>query len=67
MNNDTWTCHVCGKERPDNKISVYSSIRYIGDLPFTQNVRYCNDYHSCIEGARHVNFLRSVEEEPRGA
>jgi hypothetical protein len=60
---DSWKCHVCGKERLDNKISVYSTTVYSqSNIPITQNVRYCNDNPDCIEGARHVNFLGSVGE-----
>ena len=61
---DTWTCHVCGKERPDAKISVYSSTKYSGSIPIQQNVRYCNDDPSCIEGAKLVDFMgktKSIE------
>lgn len=54
---DTWKCHVCGKERPDAKISVYSSTRYFGNVPMKQNVRYCNDNSECIEGAKTVDFM----------
>ena len=55
---DTWTCHVCGKERPDAAISVYSTTKYIGTIPVKQNVRYCNDDPKCIEGARDHTFFR---------
>lgn len=43
---DTWTCHVCGKERPDAYISVASG--FIKELPGAQiNIRYCNDNPEC--------------------
>lgn len=55
---DTWICHVCGKERPDAKISVYSSTKMLsGKYPMKQNVRYCNDNPDCIEGAKSVDFI----------
>jgi hypothetical protein len=56
---DTWTCHVCGDERPDERISVYSTTVQIGAarIEATQNVRYCNDRPACIEGAKHVDFF----------
>ena len=60
----TWTCHVCGKTRPDAKISVYSTTKYIGEtqqIPMQTNVRYCNDNSECIEGAKIVNFLEKIE------
>ncbi len=53
---DSWTCHVCGKERPDAYISVRSidmSSEYklpVGTVK--QNVRYCNDNERCIEESR---------------
>lgn len=59
----TWTCHVCGEERPDGDISVRSTeitpshprlVRYT----VCQNVRYCNDRAACVEGSKHVRFIR---------
>ncbi|KKN38028.1 hypothetical protein LCGC14_0757400 [marine sediment metagenome] len=56
-----WACHICGDKRPDTMISVYTSIKRIGEsphtIPFTQNVRYCNDRPSCIEGAKTKSFV----------
>jgi len=53
----TWTCHICGKVRPDDKISVVtkpwiSNGYKIGD----QNIRYCNDKPECIEGVKTRSF-----------
>jgi hypothetical protein len=53
----TWTCHVCHDERPDDKISVFSSTKVVRGISIGQNVRFCNDRPTCIEGARQVNFL----------
>jgi hypothetical protein len=53
----TWTCHVCGEERPDGKISVYSTTKKIGNVDIKQNVRYCNDKPECVEGAKQVDWL----------
>ena len=54
----TWICHVCGRERPDDKISVLSTQKTLGGtVPITQNVRYCNDRQECIDGAKDVDFL----------
>lgn len=50
----TWECHICGETRPDEKISVMSKPLIInGKALFggTQNIRYCNDKQSCIDGA----------------
>ena len=57
MNNLTWSCHVCGAERPDEKISVYSTVVTNSGIEIKQNVRYCNDNPACIEGAKNVDWL----------
>lgn len=47
----TWKCHVCGRERPDEKISVFTRDRSVEyGLPvgtMLENVRYCNDSLTC--------------------
>lgn len=53
----TWTCHVCGSERPDDKISVCTNQKIIGNITIPMNVRYCNDIESCINAAPHYDFL----------
>lgn len=62
----TWKCHVCKRERPDERISVFKSdISKEHNLPIgtmTQNVRYCNDRPSCIEGARGFRFTKQKEK-----
>ena len=59
MDDLTWTCHVCGEERPDAAISVYRRTEVAkGGLTITQNVRYCNDRSDCAVGAPAVSFLR---------
>lgn len=60
---DTWKCHVCRRDRPDAQISVHSTTTYIGDVPIKQNVRYCNDNPVCINGAKHVDFMRHTVME----
>lgn len=56
VNGGTWTCHVCGKERPDAMISVYkvdtSASHGLPPGTMTQNIRYCNDDPACVVGAR---------------
>jgi len=55
----TWLCHICGKERPDDKISVFSSVIELGGgVEMTQNVRYCNDNLECVEAAKTYNFIK---------
>lgn len=56
-----WTCHVCGRERPDAAISVFAvdTSEEFGLPPGTvqQNIRYCNDRPECVAKApaiRHV-------------
>lgn len=54
----TWTCHVCGKERPDERISVYSRQKTLpGGVVMTENVRYCNDSPDCEAKARDVHWM----------
>lgn len=50
----TWSCMVCGRERPDESISVYSETHFMGRVPLTYNVRYCNDREHCSENAPKV-------------
>ena len=55
---ETWTCHICKRERPDDKISVSSkAIRIDGRIVGQQNIRYCNDNPECIEGVKTFSFL----------
>lgn len=53
----TWTCHVCGDERPDDKISVHSRPVMRGTIEFQENVRYCNDRPACAESAKTFSHL----------
>lgn len=54
----TWTCHVCGDERTDAKISVAKYKGKRGKLaygiPVGYNVRFCNDRPECEAGTRAV-------------
>ena len=60
---DSWTCHVCGDERPDALISVHKTDRSeefgFPSGTWVENVRYCNDRPACIEGAKNVRFAPS--------
>lgn len=47
----TWTCLVCGDERPDDLISVYTTEVPFAGVTMKINVRYCNDRPACLEGA----------------
>ena len=59
----SWTCHICGEERPDEKISVYiTDLSKSKNLPigtFKQNVRYCNDKEDCIEKVKTFSFFKN--------
>lgn len=54
----TWTCHICKKERPDDKISVYTRPLAVGGrIVGEENVRHCNDNEDCIKKAREFSFF----------
>jgi hypothetical protein len=60
----TWTCHVCKEERPDDRISVYTtSKRTELGVEIKQNVRYCNDNPACLEGAKEIDWLRGADDD----
>lgn len=62
MNGYSWRCHVCGELRPDEKISVHTTMRNFGHGVMAEsNVRYCNDKQSCIDGAPDVDFTGKPE------
>ncbi len=59
---DTWKCHICGEERPDERISVVTKPLIInGKTVGEQNIRYCNDRPACIEGAKEFSFFKGGE------
>ena len=64
----TWTCHVCGDERPNAQISVYTrDISASMGLPEGSaqfNVRYCNDRPECIAGAPSVALNAKEPKHP---
>lgn len=51
-----WTCHVCGRMRPDATISVITTCvgkdYGLAAEVLKQNVRYCNDEPECVEAAK---------------
>lgn len=58
----TWTCHVCGAVRPDDKISVYTrTLVSPTGVEIRSNTRYCNDRGACIAGAPAVHWI-TIEE-----
>lgn len=63
----TWTCHICNKSRPDDKISVYKKdIGHENGLPegiVQQNIRYCNDDISCREAAENYDHFKNSESK----
>ncbi len=60
MRNITWTCHICGEERPDNMIAVHktdlSSEHGLPPETMQQNVRYCKDKPDCFTEALNFRF-----------
>jgi hypothetical protein len=65
----TWTCHVCGEERPDARISVFTTdVSALFGLPagtVKENVRYCNDRPECVAQGRTKRMveLRRAQRE----
>jgi hypothetical protein len=48
----TWECHVCGEQRPDAQISVFTAGPMdLAGAVLTIHVRYCNDRSDCRRGA----------------
>jgi hypothetical protein len=63
----TWTCHVCGDERPDDKIDVFSVVENVRGVIVQQNVRYCNDRIECRAGCPGVIDKRMrAHDQPEG-
>jgi hypothetical protein len=60
VENLTWRCHICGAERPDDKIGVRQHLTTIRGIEVTQNVRYCTDRPDCIIGAESFRFVRET-------
>ncbi len=56
----TWTCHICGDTRPDDKISVLTKPNSVGLITLEENIRYCNDRQRCIDGAKDFSFYKEV-------
>jgi hypothetical protein len=62
--NLTWTCHICGKKRPDAAISVFIKPLIIdGQIMGNQNIRYCNDNPDCIKKVKDFSFIKG---DPNG-
>jgi hypothetical protein len=50
VENMTWKCGVCGKERPDEAIDVFTYP--LKGLPGGEvNLKYCTDNPDCFKGA----------------
>ena len=61
----TWTCHICGQERPDAQISVHTRVHPIegcGGTTMRENIRYCNDNADCFLRAQTFTFLKETDE-----
>lgn len=51
MRGFTWTCRICGAERPDVRIDVASAQGLFAGALATVNVRHCNDRVDCLTAA----------------
>lgn len=61
-----WSCHVCGRWRPDALVGVVKRPFDWGSVQGEENVRYCRDVPSCFEGAVAKSFLpKAWREEGR--
>ncbi len=60
-----WRCHICDEVRPDEKISVLTKpIKILQPMvEANENIRYCNDKESCIEGVKTFSFFQSVSQK----
>ena len=47
----TWICHICKKERPDEKIGVLTKTIDGLSKGSTQNILYCKDDKECVQSA----------------
>jgi hypothetical protein len=52
----TWTCHICGESVLTLR-SQSSVLKFIGEVPMQQNVRYCIDNQDCVKGAKTKDFM----------
>lgn len=60
----TWTCHVCGDERRDRFIGVFTREKmFPGGVRVRENIRFCNDRLECTQGANDVHFIKDDHEE----
>jgi len=67
MRDLTWRCHVCGDERPDERISVFSRKKEMpSGMVLKENVRYCNDRPACEVGAHDVHWVSAPEDPQEG-
>jgi hypothetical protein len=55
----TWTCHVCGDDRPDRLIGVHKHrLRHVQSrVVMDENVRYCLDRPACAAAAQTFHFI----------
>ena len=61
MDHLTWTCHICGEERPDRLISVRSKTVKHAGFTTTENVRYCNDRITCSTASLSFSHFKGVK------
>jgi hypothetical protein len=56
----TWTCHICGQERPDAMIGVekHKTLMPGTNLRVEESVRYCRDKAECMNAAPNFSFIK---------
>lgn len=60
----TWKCHICGRIRSDDKISVFTKPLIANGMNLgDQNIRYCNDNEECIEKVKVFSFIKKRNKE----
>ncbi len=61
----TWTCMICGAERPDANISVITKPLFLlDDQEYEINIRYCNDMPGCLAHAEKVDSMSELRLRP---
>lgn len=62
-----WSCMVCGEERPDECIDVFSRERVFElGVRMRANVRHCNDRPDCVTGAPDVSLMAKMMGDDDG-
>lgn len=69
IHNVQWRCHICGKTRSDEKISIYKREIKEDDFELEINIRYCNDNPDCeskVEWNANSLYMHHKKLIPKG-